>query len=94
MTKKEFYDIFGLKFRDLIEEYAFLSALDKLYLEFTPEQALEVITVFYANADDIYNDAQAAAEQYMKETAEKLRKLFNGEDKEEDKKDVDKLPEA
>ena len=57
MTKKEFYDKFNLKFEDLIEEYAFLGGLDKLYLEFTKEQALQIVEFFYDNADDIYNDA-------------------------------------
>lgn len=94
MNRQDFYDKFGLKFRDIIEEFAFLSALDKLYLEFTPEQALEVVSFFYANADDIYNDAQAAAEQYMKESAEKIREAFKKLDEVEDEESVDKLPEA
>ena len=94
MNRQDFYDKFGLKFRDIIEEYAFLSALDKLYLEFTPEQALEVVAFFYANADDIYNDAQAAAEQYMKEAAEKIKEAFKKLDEEEDEESLDKLPQA
>ena len=96
MTKKEFYDIFGIKFHDIIEEYAFLGGLDKLYLEFTEDQAIEIVKFFYENADDIYNDAQAAAEQYMKESAEKLRKLFHPDEKdeEEDEEDLDKAYEA
>ena len=34
MTKQEFYDKFHIKFKDMIEEYAFIGGLDKLYLEF------------------------------------------------------------
>jgi len=94
MTRQDFYKKFGLKFHDIIEEYAFLGGLDKLYLEFTKEQALQIIEFFYNNADDIYNDAQAAAEQILKESTEKLKKLFSEEIDEEDLKDLDKLPQA
>ena len=96
MTKKEFYEKFGIKFHDIIEEYAFLGGLDKLYLEFTEDQAIEIVKFFYENADDIYNDAQAEAERYMKESAEKLRRLFseNKKDEEEDEEDLDKAYEA
>ena len=96
MTKKEFYDKFNLKFEDLIEEYAFLSGLDKLYLEFTKEQALQIVEFFYDNADDIYNDAQKAAEEYIKDSVEKLEKVFgkDEEDLKEDKKDLDKAYDA
>ena len=96
MTKKEFYDKFNLKFEDLIEEYAFLGGLDKLYLEFTKEQALQIVEFFYDNADDIYNDAQKAAEEYIKESVEKLKKAFSKgeEDLEEDEKDLDKSYDA
>ena len=96
MTKKEFYNKFNLKFEDLIEEYAFLGGLDKLYLEFTKEQALQIVEFFYDNADDIYNDAQKAAEEYIKESVEKLKKAFGKgeEDLEEDEKDLDKSYDA
>ena len=94
MTKKEFYDKFGLKFQDLIEEYAFLSGLDKLYLEFTKEQALQIVEFFYDNADDIYNDAQAAAEQILKESAEKLKEAFKKLNEDEDEESLDKMAEA
>ena len=97
MTKKEFYEKFGLKFNDLIEEYAFLGGLDKLYLEFTRDQALEIVDFFYQNADDIYNDAQAEAEKHIKESKEKLKQLFesfNEKDEEEDEEDLDKAYEA
>lgn len=96
MTKKEFYNKFNLKFQDLIEEYAFLGGLDKLYLEFTKEQALQIVEFFYDNADDIYNDAQADAERIIKESAERLKKLLDQseEDLEEDEKDLDKAYEA
>ena len=98
MTKKEFYEKFGIKFHDIIEEYAFLGGLDKLYLEFTEEQAIEIVKFFYENADDIYNDAQEEAEKYMKESTAKLKQFFktlnNEKDDEEDEEDLDKAYEA
>lgn len=94
MTKKEFYDKFNLKFQDLIEEYAFLGGLDKLYLEFTKEQALQIVEFFYDNADDIYNDAQVEAERIIKESAEKLKEAFKKLDEEEDEESLDKVAEA
>lgn len=81
MTKQEFYDMFHLKFYDMIEEYAFIGSLDKLYLEFTREQAHQIVNVFFNNADDIYNDAKEAAEQHIKEV---LRDLFKEEEEEEE----------
>lgn len=87
MTKQEFYEKFNLKFQDLIEECAFLVGLDKLYLEFTKEQAVEIVQFFYDNADDIYNDAQRMAEEYIKEAFKKL-------DEEEDEESLDKMAEA
>lgn len=84
MTKQEFYDMFHLKFNDIIEEYAFIGGLDKLYLEFTREQAHQIVNVFFNNADDIYNDAKEAAEQHIKEVAQQLRDLFKEEEKEKE----------
>lgn len=84
MTKQEFYDMFHLKFNDMIEEYAFIGSLDKLYLEFTREQAHQIVDVFFNNADDIYNDAKEAAEQHIKEVTQRLRDLFKEEEEEEE----------
>ena len=94
MNRKEFYEKFGLHFKDMIEEYAFLGALDKLYLEFTEEQALKIIDCFYDNADDIYNDAQQAADEYIKDTVDKLVKIFSENNDEEDEEPLDKVAKA
>ena len=97
MTKKEFYEKFKIHFHDTIEEYAFLGSLDKLYLEYTEEQAIEIIKLFYKNADDIYNDARAEAEEHIKDAANKLKefvKSLNEKDLEEDEEDLDKAYEA
>ena len=80
MTKEEFYNKFHLKFNDMIEEYAFIGGLDKLYLEFTREQAHQILDGFFDNADDIYNDAKEAAEKHIKEAVQKLADLFEEEE--------------
>lgn len=89
MTKQEFYDKFHIKFKDMIEEYAFIGGLDKLYLEFTREQAHQILDSFLDNADDIYNDAKEAAEKHIKEAFQKLKDLF-----EEEQDLLDKTGEA
>lgn len=97
MTKQEFYDKFGLKFADIIEEYAFLCSLDKLYLVCTKEEAIEIVKCYYDNADEIYNDAKEQADTYIAETSEKLRKLFESkiEEVEDDEEElVDNKAEA
>ena len=95
MTKQDFYDKFGLKFKgDILAEYSFLSALDKLYLEFTLDQALAIVMYYYENADDIYNDAQEAATKYVQETTAKLKKMFQEAEEKEEEKLLDKLPKA
>lgn len=94
MNRKEFYKKFGLDFKDMIEEYAFLGGLDKLYLEYTKEQALQIVECFYENADDLYNDAQQAANEYIQETVDRLVKIFNENNDEEDEESLDKVAKA
>lgn len=72
MTQKEFEEKYGLKFKDAIDEVLFFSVLDDLYLKFTKEQVIDMMTVFYDNADDIFNDIKQRFEEGLK----KLEELF------------------
>jgi len=73
MKIDEFEKRHGLDFKgNALEEMLFFSALDKLYLEFTPEQAAEIIKDFMVCADDIYNEFT----ERMNETTKKLEALF------------------
>ena len=97
MAKKDFYEKHGIHFKDTIEEYVFLGAMDKLYLEFTKEQVLELVSDFYDHADDIFNEAKEEAEEIIKESSRKLMDAFNAldeEDLDEDEESLDKMPEA
>ena len=97
MAKKDFYEKHGIKFKDVMEEYVFLGAMDKLYLEFTKEQVLELVSDFYDQADDIFNEVKEEAEKIVKESTEKLMKAFNDLEeleREEDEESLDKLPKA
>ena len=68
-----------------MEKFLFFASLDKLYIEFTVEQSMEIIKDFFAdgNADDIYNELQ----EMVTETTEKLKNYFDSD--EEPKKDFD-----
>lgn len=97
MSKKDFYEKHGIHFKDTIEEYVFLGAMDKLYLEFTEEQVVEIVRDFYHQADDIFNEAKEEAEKIVKESTAKLMKAFNDLEeleREEDEESLDKLPKA
>ena len=97
MAKKDFYKKHGINFKDAMEEYIFLGAMDKLYLEFTKEQVLELVSDFYDHADDIFNEAKEEAEEIIKESSKKLMDALNALDEEnldEDKESLDKLPKA
>ena len=72
MTQKEFEEKYGLKFKDAIDEVLFFSVLDDLYLKFTKKQVIDMMTVFYDNADDIFNDIKQRFEEGLK----KLEELF------------------
>lgn len=73
MKIDEFEKKHGLDFKgDTLEEMLFFTALDKLYLEFTPEQAAEIVKDFMVCADDIYNEFA----ERTQDTMGKLEKLF------------------
>ena len=97
MAKKDFYEKHGIHFKDTMEEYIFLGAMDKLYLEFTKEQVLELVSDFYDHADDIFNEAKEEAAEIVKESTRKLMDALNAldeEDSDEDEESLDKMPEA
>lgn len=95
MKREEFYKQFGLHFNNMLEEAYFIAALDKLYVEFTKDQALQIVSSFYDNADDIFNEFQEAAEAFKKETMAKLAQLFDTDlDSDEGEEDLDKPSEA
>ena len=72
MTQKEFEEKYGLKFKDTIDEVLFFSVLDDLYLKFPKEQVIDMISVFYDNANDIFNDIK----QRFEEDLNKLEELI------------------
>ena len=82
MKMAEFLEKHGLDFEDnTLEMMLFFTSLDKLYLELTPEQSVELIKDFYNSADDIYNEIKEMAEQ----SVARLQALFG--------KDPDEVPE-
>jgi len=82
MKMEEFLKKHGLDFEgNTVEMMLFFTSLDKLYLELTPEQSIELIKDFYDNADDIYNELQEIAQK----SVERLQALFG--------KDPDEAPE-
>ncbi len=66
MTSKEFLDKFHIHFDNVEDEIMFLTILDDLYLQFTKEQVIEIVTTYYDNADDIFNDRKESLEQGLK----------------------------
>lgn len=52
MTAKEFKEKYGIKDNDF---KLITHVLDKLYLEFTEPQILNMVMDYMRNADDIYN---------------------------------------
>lgn len=66
MTSKEFLDKFHIHFDKVEDEIMFLTILDDLYLQFTKEQVIEIVTTYYDNADDIFNDRKESLEQGLK----------------------------
>ena len=83
MTKKEFYEKHGLHFKDVMDEMLFLGGLDKLYLEFTKEQAIAIVNDYLDNADDIYNELQENISAAIKELAEVLKQAQEKKDEED-----------
>lgn len=72
MTFDEFIEKYGLKNWDTLSILMLFNSLDRLYLEFTPEQVQAIVSGYYQNADDIYNDIQ----KQLEESVEKLKELF------------------
>ena len=70
----------NLKFKDSLEEMLFYTAIDKLYLEFTKEQVIEIISDIYDHSDDIYNEINSQLEEGI----QKLISLFGKEPENED----------
>ena len=79
MTKKEFLEKYPIKFDNFLEELVFFELMDKLYLEFTKEQVLELMNDFYINADDIFNSIKEEKEQAL-DTLKELLTDMVGED--------------
>ena len=72
MTFNDFIKKCGLKNWDALSLYMLFSVLDRLYLEFTPEQVREIVDTYYKNADDIYNDIETQLDENVKEVEEIL----------------------
>ena len=72
MTFNDFIKKCGLKNWDALSLYMLFSMLDRLYLEFTPEQVREIVDTYYKNADDIYNDIETQLDENVKEVEEIL----------------------
>lgn len=80
MTKKEFLEKYPIKFDNFLEELVFFELMDKLYLEFTKEQVLELMNDFYANADDIFNSIKEEKEQALDTLKELLTEIVEDDD--------------
>ena len=80
MTKKEFLEKYPIKFDNFLEELVFFELMDKLYLEFTKEQILELMNDFYINADDIFNSIKEEKEQALDTLKELLTKMVGDDD--------------
>lgn len=84
MTKKEFLEKYPIKFDNFLEELVFFELMDKLYLEFTKEQVLELMNDFYANADDIFNSIKEEREQALDTLKELLTEIVEDDDNHRD----------
>lgn len=80
MTKKEFLEKYPIKFDNFLEELVFFELMDKLYLEFTKEQILELMNDFYINADDIFNSIKEEKEQALDTLKELLTEMVGEDD--------------
>lgn len=80
MTKKEFLEKYPIKFDNFLEELVFFELMDKLYLEFTKEQILELMNDFYINADDIFNSIKEEKEQALDTLKELLTEMVSEDD--------------
>ena len=77
MTKKEFLEKYPIKFDNFLEELVFFELMDKLYLEFTKEQVLELMNDFYINADDIFNSIKEEKEEAINTLKELLTQALD-----------------
>lgn len=77
MTKKEFLEKYPIKFDSFLEELVFFELMDKLYLEFTKEQILELMNDFYINADDIFNSIKEEKEEAISTLKELLTEMID-----------------
>lgn len=83
MTKKEFYEKHGLHFKDIVEEMMFIGGLDKLYLEFTKDQAIAIIADYCDCADDIYNEIQDEVKEALNDLFDAIKKAQEEKEEEE-----------
>lgn len=84
MTKKEFLEKYPIKFDNFLEELVFFELMDKLYLEFTKEQVLELMNDFYTNADDIFNSIKEEKEQAVNTLKELLTEIIDDDNNHND----------
>ena len=84
MTKKEFLEKYPIKFDNFLEELVFFELMDKLYLEFTKEQVLELMNDFYINADDIFNSIKEEREQAINTLKELLTEIVDDDNNHHD----------
>ena len=80
MTKKEFLEQYPIKFDNFLEELVFFELMDKLYLEFTKEQIIELMNDFYINADDIFNSIKEEKEEAVNTLKELLTEMVGEDD--------------
>lgn len=74
MTKDEFLNKWHLTGEnEQVANLAMLIVLDDLYCQFTKEQAIELVSTYYDNADDIFNSLNDA----LQEAAERLQDLLD-----------------
>ena len=84
MTKKEFLEKYPIKFDNFLEELVFFELMDKLYLEFTKEQVLELMNDFYINADDIFNSIKEEKEEAVNTLKELLTEIIDDDNNHND----------
>lgn len=84
MTKKEFLEKYPIKFDNFLEELVFFELMDKLYLEFTKEQVLELMNDFYINADDIFNSIKEEKEEAINTLKELLTEMIDDDNNHND----------
>lgn len=84
MTKEEFLEKYPIKFDNFLEELVFFELMDKLYLEFTKEQVLELMNDFYINADDIFNSIKEEKEEAVNTLKELLTEIIDDDNNHND----------